>query len=96
MLREWDHTRALLEAIHYFGSQTALSNALKISSKRINNWLNRNDLIPFHFAAAIEKLTDGEISCYELAPYACFILELKPIPPHKKTWRKQHPMNCTE
>lgn len=96
MLRERDHTRALLEAIHYFGSQTALSHALKISSKRINNWLNRNDMIPFHFAAAIEKLTGGEINRYELAPYASFLLELKPIPPHKKTWRKKHPIGCLE
>ena len=72
-----DHESALQKAIRYFGSQRALALALKTTSTRINNWLNRDKTIPFEYAIAIEKLTNGTINRYELAPYANWLHKWK-------------------
>lgn len=68
--------RALIAAIKFFGSQTNLAKTLKISRKKLNNWLNRGDEIPFQYAIAIEKLTEGTVNRYALAPYATWLKNL--------------------
>lgn len=70
---------ALIKAIKRFGSQSALARALSVRRNVINNWLNRDKRIPFEYASAIDLLTNGEIDRFELAPYARFLLRLKPI-----------------
>ncbi len=74
-----DHTVALLKAIRLLGTQSELARQLKVKRETVNKWLNRNKHIPFEYAMAIEILTDHQINCYELAPYARFLKKLKPI-----------------
>ncbi len=71
------HDTALHTAIRYFGSQKALAKALNISPFRINKWVNRDRRIPFEYAVAIEKLTNGLVNRFELAPHAGFLEKLK-------------------
>lgn len=61
---------ALLEAIRFVGSQQELARALNLTRTRINNWLNLGIKIPFHYAEAIEGVTEGRVNRYDLAPYA--------------------------
>lgn len=44
--------------LDHFGSQTALSDFLKISNSSISQW---NDVIPEKQALRIEKLTNGAL-----------------------------------
>lgn len=62
---------ALLKAIKYCGSkQKKLAELLGEDPDKISYWLNRAKQIPFHQAIAIEKITQGLVSRYDLAPYA--------------------------
>jgi DNA-binding transcriptional regulator YdaS (Cro superfamily) len=64
------HRPALLKAIRWIGSQSELARRVKVPVQQINHWLNRGSRIPFHHAITLEALTRGEVSCYDLAPYA--------------------------
>ena len=64
------HEHALRKAIRLLGSQARLARGLNVDRSRINHWLNRDQYIPFEYACAIERLTDGRVRAYELAPYA--------------------------
>lgn len=62
---------ALLKAIRYCGrKQRKLAELIGESPDKISYWLNRAKQIPFHQAIAIEKVTNGLVSRYDLAPYA--------------------------
>ena len=62
---------ALLKAIKYCDSnQRKLAKLIGENPDKISYWLNRAKQIPFHQAIAIEKVTNGLVSRYELAPYA--------------------------
>lgn len=62
---------ALMKAIQHFGgSQTKLAQAIGERPKKVMYWLNHAKRIPFDAAIAIEKATQGLVSCYDLAPHA--------------------------
>ena len=62
---------ALLKAIRYCGSkQKKLAKLIGEDPDKISYWLNRAKQIPFHQAIAIETVTNGIVSRYDLAPYA--------------------------
>lgn len=62
---------ALLKAIKYCDrNQRKLAELIGEKPDKISYWLNRAKQIPFHQAIAIEKVTHGLVSRYELAPYA--------------------------
>ena len=71
------HEQVLLTAIRFFGSQSKMANALNLKRSIVNNWLNRDRRIPFEYAIAIETLTNGAVSRYEIAPYAGWLENLK-------------------
>lgn len=59
----------LEKAIQIVGSQSALAAALKTSQSRINNWLRRDKSgVPAEFCGPIERLTDGQVSRWQLRP----------------------------
>lgn len=60
--------QALLSAIKLFGSQRALGNAIGASRQQINNWLNRNDDIPYQYAILLYELSDGIVDLDDLVP----------------------------
>ncbi len=64
------HKEELRKAIKRRGGQAKLSKELGISRKRLNNWLNRDQKIPYHYAVLIEKITQGAVTAAKLAPYA--------------------------
>lgn len=64
------HKEELRKAIKMRGGQEKLSKELGISRKRLNNWLNRDKKIPYHFAVLIEQITQGAVTAAKLAPYA--------------------------
>lgn len=64
------HESGLLKTIKFFGSQSNLAKALKLKRNIVNNWLNRDKVIPFEYAIAVEILTNGAVGRYELAPHA--------------------------
>jgi DNA-binding transcriptional regulator YdaS (Cro superfamily) len=57
---------ALRQAIKLIGSQAKLATILRVSRQRVNHWLNRDDNIPYRYALAIEKATDGMVAHQEL------------------------------
>ncbi len=63
------HRTALLKAIRTIGTQVALAKKLGVKPSLINNWLNRDKGVPFEYAIAIECMTQGVVSRYELAPH---------------------------
>lgn len=64
---------ALLKAIKYCGSkQKQLADLIGEDADKVSYWLNRAKQIPFHQAIAIEAVTNGLVSRYDLAPYARF------------------------
>lgn len=66
------HIAALYRAIKLFDTQQALANAIGVSRKKLNNWLNYNVRIPYHHAIAIEIVTEGAVKAEELAPHIQF------------------------
>lgn len=57
----------LSRAIEFFGSQQALADALTIRSPSISGW-RQSGRVPAERCAAIEQLTNGEITRHELRP----------------------------
>ncbi len=69
--------KSLFKALKFFGNkQKLLAKAIGEKPDKIRYWLNKNGKIPFHNAIAIEQATKGEVSRYDLAPYARFKPEL--------------------
>jgi len=52
------------------GKQRKLADAIGESADKVRYWLNSGKRIPFHNAIAIEQVTQGEVSRFDLAPYA--------------------------
>lgn len=59
---------ALYKAIKYFGSQSALARAIGVTHQAVNNWLNRENSIPYLQVLKIVAATNGVVSYHELAP----------------------------
>lgn len=57
----------LTRAIEYFGSQQAMADALAIRSPSISGW-RQAGRVPAERCAAIEQLTNGEVTRNELRP----------------------------
>lgn len=65
--------RSLYKAIKLYGSkQRNLAQAIGESPDKIRYWLNSGKRVPFHNAIAIEAATGGQVSRFDLAPYARF------------------------
>lgn len=63
--------QSLFKAIKLCGNkQKNLAAAIGESPDKIRYWLNKCKRVPFHNAIAIEKVTDGQVSRFDLAPYA--------------------------
>ncbi len=63
--------QSLRRAIKLCGNkQKALAKAIGEKPDKIRYWLNSAGRIPFHNAITIELATGGEVSRYDLAPYA--------------------------
>ncbi len=58
--------RALLEAIRFVGSVTGLAKQIGAKRSQVNNWLNRDDAIPYQYAILTEEITG--VSTERLAP----------------------------
>jgi len=56
--------KALKRAIKIIGNENALADLLKISRQAVNKW----DRAPAGKAYAIQKLTDGKVTCHDLRP----------------------------
>src|SRR5579871_4985391 len=52
------------------GKQRKLADAIGESADKVRYWLNSGKRIPFHNAIAIEQATQGQVSRFDLAPYA--------------------------
>lgn len=68
---QYNYRSALLKASRLVGGQKQLAQQLHITPSRLNKWINRsksNQGIPYGYALAIEKITHGEVSCFELIP----------------------------
>lgn len=61
---------ALFKVIRYCRSQRKLAKLLGVKPDKISYWVNHAKTIPFEYALAMEELTNGLVSRYELAPYA--------------------------
>lgn len=57
----------LARAIEIFGSQQALADALAIRSPSISGW-RQAGRVPAERCAAIEKLTNGQVTRHDLRP----------------------------
>jgi DNA-binding transcriptional regulator YdaS (Cro superfamily) len=82
--------QSLRKAIKLCGKkQKGLADAIGVKPDQVRYWLNSSLRIPFHFAIGIELATKGEVSRYDLAPYARFKnnrvndLNIKEIPRSK-------------
>lgn len=53
-------------AIKYFGNQTKLADALKVTPMAVSQWKKRQ--IPLEIAKKIEEVTNGDIMAYQLRP----------------------------
>src|SRR6266478_2879751 len=63
--------KSLFKAIKLCGNkQKNLAVAIGESPDKIRYWLNKCKRVPFHNAIAIEKITNGQVSRFDLAPYA--------------------------
>jgi len=58
----------LKRAIRITGGQSALARGLGVKQGQVWNWLNRDGLVPGGKAIPIEKLTNGEVTRYQLRP----------------------------
>lgn len=63
-----DHAEALLKAIRFFGSETAMGKALNVSQQRISYWVNSGRQISYDYVLRIEAYTKGHVTRHELAP----------------------------
>lgn len=63
--RDYDRAMNKHDVIRYFGSQSKVSSALRISRQAVNKW---PDLIPEAAALRLEKITDGALE-YEESLY---------------------------
>jgi DNA-binding transcriptional regulator YdaS (Cro superfamily) len=63
-----EHAEALLKAIRFFGSETAMGKALNISQQRISYWVNNSRQISYDYVLKIEAYTKGYVTRHELAP----------------------------
>jgi DNA-binding transcriptional regulator YdaS (Cro superfamily) len=61
-----DNTTALARAIKSVGNQQALADALGIKSPSITEWHARK--VPAERCVAIEQVTGGEVTRYDLRP----------------------------
>ena len=63
------HIKAIKDAItDYFGTQTALAEALDISRQKVNDWCKGRDTIKAEHAVRIQNMTQGRIDFYDLRP----------------------------
>ena len=58
--------RALLEAIRFCSSVAGLAKRIGAKRSQVNNWLNRDDAIPYQYAILTEEITG--VSTERLAP----------------------------
>ena len=61
------NTDALKRAIEHFEGVTPLAEALGCGQPVVSNWLARG-VVPAHRCVAIEKVTNGAVTCYDLRP----------------------------
>ncbi len=60
---------SLQQAIDHVGSQTALARATGVVQQQVWNWLNRDKgRTPPDRCPAIERATEGRVTCEELRP----------------------------
>lgn len=65
--------QSLRKAIRLCGKkQITLAKAIGEKPDNIRYWLNTGNKVPFHKAIAIEIATNGQVSRFDLAPYARF------------------------
>ncbi len=57
----------LSKAIHYFGTQQSLAQAIGVRQQAISHWIHRGQ-IPYHQVLKIAHATKWTISPYELTP----------------------------
>ena len=57
---------SLNKAIKHFGSQTKLAEALGLTAMAVTQWKKRK--VPLEAAKEIERVTNGEVTKYDLRP----------------------------
>lgn len=55
----------IIQAVTFFGSQTALAKHIGVSPQAVQQWVQRN-IVPAEHCPVIERLTDGQVRCEEL------------------------------
>jgi DNA-binding transcriptional regulator YdaS (Cro superfamily) len=55
-------------AAKLLGSQVALANALGVTKAAVGQWKDEGRRVPAEHCPAIERLTDGVVTCEELRP----------------------------
>lgn len=59
--------KALKTAEAVIGSQSALAKAIDVAPQVVNNWHRRGN-VPADYCPAIERATQGQVTCEELRP----------------------------
>ena len=59
---------ALRIASEHMGGQAALAASIGLKQQHIWNWLNRGNSIPPEHCSAIERVTGGKVSRWDLRP----------------------------
>lgn len=62
------HRKSLMRVCKYFGTQSAIAEALGISKQNVSNWFVGNNVIPEHHARRLENMLQGRVSFYDLRP----------------------------
>lgn len=62
-----DKSSAVQKAVQIIGSQNRLSIALGVHQQAVNLWCRRG-IVPAKWVLAIETLTNGDVTRYELRP----------------------------
>jgi DNA-binding transcriptional regulator YdaS (Cro superfamily) len=58
----------ILKACQILGSQSALANAIGVSSPTVSEWVKEDRPIPITQVVKIEAITDGKVTRQELRP----------------------------
>lgn len=62
------HQKSIREACRIVGGQAVLARLLMVSPPTVNQWVSGTRQVPAERCPAIEKATDGAVTCEELRP----------------------------
>jgi len=61
-------TTAIKKALSLLGGNNATARALGVKPPTVSEWVSGKRPVPIKQCAAIQRLTDGQVTCEQLAP----------------------------